>query len=93
MIAKLRCSDHSLEIESGRHRKIDRNERFCKQCAVGAIETEIHFLLECNKYDALRNKHNIKQFTTLWQLMNDLDPIKLGIFLTEAFHLRAGLGD
>ena len=93
MIAKLRCSDHSLEIETGRHRKIDRNERFCKQCAVGAIETETHFLLECNKYDALRNKHNIEQFTNLWQLMNDLDPTKLGIYLTEAFFLRAGVGD
>ena len=93
IIAKLRCSDHSLEIESGRHRKIDRNERFCKHCAVGAIETETHFLLECNKYDALRKKHNIEQFTNIRQLMNNLDPITLGVFLTEAFHLREGIGD
>ena len=71
-ITKLRCSDHPLEIETGRHRKIDRTERFCKQCNVGAIETETHFLLECNKYDALRNKHNIVEYTTTQQLMNDL---------------------
>ena len=31
IIAKLRCSDHTLEIEKGRHRKMERSERLCKQ--------------------------------------------------------------
>ena len=59
-ISQLRCSDHLLEIDAGRHRKIDRHVRLCNQCANRAIGTSE-------------------------QLMNDLDPIKLGIYLTEAF--------
>ena len=31
-IAKLRCSDHELEIEKGRHNKIPREERLCQLC-------------------------------------------------------------
>ena len=30
IIAKIRCSDHALEIEKGRHRNILRGERICK---------------------------------------------------------------
>ena len=71
-----------------RHKKIDRNDRLCNQCANRAIETENHFLIECTKYDALRSKHDVEHFRTSEQLMNDLDPIKLGIYLTEAFSMR-----
>ena len=56
IIAKLRCSDHTLEIEKGRHGKMERSERLCKQCNNGAIETEAHFLLECKIYDTLKQK-------------------------------------
>ena len=51
-ISKLRYSDYYLlEIEAGRHREIDRNDRLCNQYdAARVIETETHFLMECNKY-------------------------------------------
>ena len=87
-IAKLRCSDHSLEIEKGRHRKIDRSERFCKQCNFQSIETEEHFLLECRKYDTLRQKYNITELTNVQQLMNDTPPEKIAQYLCEAFSFR-----
>ena len=57
-IAKLRCSDHALEIEKGRHKKIPREARLCKLCTRGNIETEEHFLLECTFYDDIRIKLN-----------------------------------
>ena len=88
IITKLRCSDHSLEIEKGRHRKIDRQERLCKQCNVGAIETETHFLLDCNKYDILKLKHNVVYLSTIQQFMNYMDQNKLGAYLIEAFSFR-----
>ena len=91
IIAKLRCSDQTLEIETGRHRKIVRTELFCKQCNAGVIETEAHFLLECNKYDIVRQKHNVAEYTTIQQFMNDWDQHKLGTYLGEAFSLR-GIG-
>ena len=58
-IAKLRCSDHALEIEKGRHRKTNRENRLCKACEMGEIETEDHFLTKCKLYEDLKIKHNI----------------------------------
>ena len=88
-IAKLRCSDHTLEIERGRQLKIDREGRVCRMCDMGEIETEKHFLLECNKYEQLRNKFNTLEFTTVRQLINNSDQIQLGNYLVEAFELKA----
>ena len=50
VLVKFRCSDHSLEIEKGRHKKIPRTERFCKLCSTDILETEKHFLFECKVY-------------------------------------------
>ena len=87
-IAKIRCSDHSLEIEKGRHRKIPRAERKCKLCIMDEIETEEHFLLKCNKYELLKNNYNIAEFTTIGEFFNDMDKTDLGRYLIEAFTLR-----
>ena len=88
IIAKLRCSDHSLEIETGRHRKIDRIERICKQCTAAVVETESHFLIECSKFRALRDKYGMTQFRTAQEFMNNADPGDLGLYLSEAFSMR-----
>ena len=47
IVAKFRCSDHKLMIETGRHKKIDHEERICKMYSQNMIENEPHFLLEC----------------------------------------------
>ena len=54
MLAKFRCSNHSLLIETGRHCNIELAERKCSLC--GKIEDEIHFSVECPRYDTTRNK-------------------------------------
>ena len=51
--SKFRLSDHNLEIEKGRHRGIDAEQRFCPFCK-DKVENEIHFLLECPLYKELR---------------------------------------
>ena len=33
IVAKFRCSDHTLMIETGRHEKIDLEETICKMCS------------------------------------------------------------
>ena len=60
IISKIRCSDHNLEIEKGRHRNIPRGERICKSCEEGSIEDEEHFLMKCKAYQPMRVEHNIK---------------------------------
>ena len=52
-LTKFRLSNHLLMIEKGRHRDLDRTERFCPFCPK-SIEDEIHFLLDCKTYQHLR---------------------------------------
>ena len=40
-------------IETDRHQKVPKTERFCPFC-YGMVEDEIHFLINCKQYDALR---------------------------------------
>ena len=54
-ITKLRTSNHTLAIEAGRWTNIERENR-CKQCTENKIEDEIHFLFQCTKYTAERQK-------------------------------------
>ena len=86
-IAKIRCSDHSLEIEKGRHRNIPREERFCKICTDGVIEDEEHFLLRCETYQPLRSKHSMKS-GNLNDFLNCENQENLGKYLISAFKLR-----
>ena len=56
VITKLRTSNHNLAIEAGRWTNIERVNRLCKQCTQHNIEDEIHFLFQCTKYRAERQK-------------------------------------
>ena len=48
--AKFRCGILPLNLEVGRYRGIKAENRICPLCKNG-VETEIHFLFECNRYD------------------------------------------
>ena len=54
-MSKLRCSNHSLGIEVGRHKKSQINERLCPKCN-NEIEDEIHFISSCPLFDTVRKK-------------------------------------
>ena len=43
IISKFRCSDHVLDIETGRHRKLKVEDRICQLCKID-VESELHFL-------------------------------------------------
>ena len=88
VIAKLRCSDHALEIEKGRHKKIDRTARLCKVCDKREIKTEDHFLKHCEIYSNLRNLYEIPPTLTSSSIFKDLDPKLIGNFLLDAWSER-----
>ena len=46
---KCRLSDHNLEIEKGRHMRVERCNRYFKLCTTGDIGDELHLLFDCNK--------------------------------------------
>lgn len=54
-LSKLRASSHTLEIERGRHTNpiTPIEQRLCFHCNV--VETELHFLTECELYRTERN--------------------------------------
>ena len=54
MLAKLRCSNHCLLTETGRHNNTDVSDRKCTFC--DKIEDEIHFTVECQLYRTTRSK-------------------------------------
>ena len=90
-ITKFRCSDHTLEIESGRHKKLRVEERICKICNT-EVEDERHFLINCPLYAELRSRY----FNSIQEndIVNSLKcPAKLttfriGNFLMKAMKLR-----
>ena len=62
LLTKFRTSDHPLEIELGRYKKIPRHQRLCKTWKV--LDDEIHFFLQCQINNNLRNVliNNIKNY-------------------------------
>ena len=87
VITKLRVSDHKLEIEKGRHNKVPKEERWCRVCDSGEIETEEHFLIKCKFYDNLKLRYQFIQYENMDILLNT-DPQKLGRYLIDAFEER-----
>ena len=83
-LSRFRISAHKLEIERGRYTipKTKLENRYCKQCNLLAIEDEVHFLIECPKYNTFRSelfqKIENKNFAVLsvenkliWLLINE----------------------
>ena len=54
--ARLRISNHSLEIETGRYKKKMLEQRLCKNCNNDFIEDEKHFLMTCKAYRSERSE-------------------------------------
>ena len=57
MLAKLRCSNHPLLIEVGRHHKMDVDTPKCNLC--DRIDDETHFVTECQLYTETRNNASV----------------------------------
>ena len=87
IIAKVRCSNHCLEIEKGRHRNIPREERWCNMCTDKVTEDEIHFLTKCKSYDHLKIKHQITT-SNASDIINTANQENLAKYLISAFNLR-----
>ena len=96
-LAKLRCGNHSLMIEKGRHIKLPREDRKSELCKNGDIETEEHFVMHCEMLNELREKyidHHIvdRNSYAFRKIISSSDSVilhDLGNFLCVAFKKRA----
>nr|WPH61295.1 reverse transcriptase [Somniosus microcephalus] len=80
-LTRYRLSDHQLEIEKGRYKKSwqPRENRICDQCLAGEVETEMHFLLKCEKFNTSRNIlfNKLSQTTPDFKELDDLSKLRL----------------
>ena len=75
-LASFRVSCHVLEIEKGRHRVIERENRKCRFCP-NSLENEYHFMLICKQYEDLRWDYSPSKYFELSNLH------KLTIFMSS----------
>jgi hypothetical protein len=54
VLTQIRLGILPLSIETGRYQDVPIEYRFCLYCNHNCIESEIHFLLYCDKYNDLR---------------------------------------
>ena len=82
---KLRISDHRLEIEKDRYKKPKppREERFCHHCLTlnsHVVGDELHFLLDCPKFETLRSP----LFSLLPKRVLELDRVPQFVFIVNS---------
>ena len=91
LISKLRCSDHVLEVEKGRHKPANsrkrRDERLCIYCNNGEVEDEKHFLYICTLYNEIRNLYQIWQGEASTLFLKETLP-ETKEYVQKAFTLR-----
>ena len=92
IITKFRCSDHTLEIEKGRHKNIPVENRICPVCRSN-VETEIHFLQDCGEYNDPRTRYfgdNISHadLVNILKCKDSATSHKFLHFLEKAFKIR-----
>lgn len=56
-LVKLRLSSHQLQVETGRHTGVERQNRKLTFCTTSDIEDEYHFVLICPIYQQLRTQY------------------------------------
>ena len=75
-----------------RLKKIDivrlTEDRLCKACKMGEIETEDHFLTKCKFYDNIKAKYNIDKNIDSISLVRNRTPDILSIYLFDAWSER-----
>ena len=83
-ITKVRCSDHPLQIETGRHRDIPRDDRLCRLCPLNVVETEEHFLTSCTFFYRYKPKYDLVDIIDAKSLMLNTEHAVLGSYLSKA---------
>ena len=58
-LAQLRSGSLPIHIETGRYIGLTVDQRVCKYCTSGSVETEYHFLFECSCYEEIRNYFSV----------------------------------
>ncbi len=102
LLSQFRYGILPLELETGRYKGIDRENRLCTLCNLGAIEDQIHFSFICPAYDHFRTEftNTCKDRIPRWDNMCEVDKISslfesqsrlFGKFIKKCFLHRKSL--
>ena len=87
LLARFRCRNHKLPVETGCHRGIPREQRKCSWC-VSELGDEFHFIMNCPNFNTLRSQLIKRHYTirpsafTFDKLMNTSNMLELKNFCT-----------
>jgi hypothetical protein len=87
---KLRCGGAPLMVSAGASRGIPREQRTCKMCRTGQVETAEHFVSNCPFYQEERH-HCLQKVRELvgrgapQAMMNAIATAEMGLFLGDVF--------
>ena len=82
--SRLRCSNHSLLVETGRHHNVLFADRICNLCNLQEIEDEFHTVIRCPFYNDIRNQY-------LCDFLNNNKNIRL--YNVQDFYMLMGTED
>ncbi len=95
LISQLRLGILPLRIETGRYANLKECDRICLLCQQNRVESEAHFLFECDLYESERNQFenganiNLNVLNTADKFKNVFDhPYRLGRFIRAAMDKR-----
>jgi len=103
VLAKFRTGNHRLEIEVGRHRNLNTEDRLCKFCCLynnsTVIEDEYHVIFHCPAYSVVRNTYigvetsvaNMYNFVSIMKATTTENIVNLAHFISSMFKTRTQL--
>ncbi|KAH3891876.1 hypothetical protein DPMN_015986 [Dreissena polymorpha] len=85
--AKFRCSNHKLQVETGRHLNITFQNRVCNVCSqininMTFVDCEYHAFFHCTKYTSIRNQFLFNWYNSGTDLNNFYDLLSTNDFET-----------
>lgn len=86
--AKFRCGVAPIGIELGRYTNIPVNDRICRQCNNGSIESESHVLLDCILYQDIRDSLFVSLSSQIVNFNASTDKDKLCHILSGEYCLK-----
>ncbi len=79
LLSQLRYGILQIQLETGRYKQEDRNNRLCKICNGGEVEDQCHFVFKCPAYMIRRSifNDNAKIKIPHWDNLDDISKFKL----------------
>ncbi len=102
LLSQFRYDILPIEVETGRYKGLNREERKCTLCKTGEIEDQLHFALYCESNDTIRTDffEKCRDRIVGWDILTDVGKISqlfseqprlFGKFLKKAFLHRKSL--